>query len=86
MSLNVFVKDLGLGWIGKSHLWCGPLTNFTIDFGRKNLWLNYLHKGWATKYIGFLVGFEIPQEAKNTKVIQQVRGKLSQWGQKQKNY
>jgi hypothetical protein len=76
-------KILALGWISKSHLQCGPFTNFTIGFGGKDLWLKWLHKGWATKYLGFQVGFEIPQEAKNTKVIQQVQGKLSQCGWKQ---
>jgi hypothetical protein len=42
--------------------------------------LKWLGKGQATKYLGFQVGFEVPQQEKDVKVIQQVRGKHSQQG------
>ncbi len=67
-----------MNWHKSCVVWAS--LNFQNWSWGEDLGLKWLGKGQATKYLGFQVGFEVPQQEKDVKVIQQVRGKHSQQG------
>ena len=77
--LEIYCEASGakINWAKSKAIWASDNTR-NFEWGT-NLGLQWLPAGSSTRHLGFPIGWNMPQEDKDSKILQQIRGKLAIW-------